>query len=131
VGQGDIWRMCQTKVRVWKRSLTRWSFEEAMPCCGSNCKESNLERQRENIMAFHTSLCLFVPFVFSPPQQDAPIKDWVQLAVGRAKATGVPAVFWLDANRAHDAQLIVKVCAYTKDLHLCSGDYTLPYSSLV
>jgi len=52
-----------------------------------------------------------IPFFpsFPPPSQDAPIKDWVQLAVNRAKATGVPAVFWLDANRAHDAQLIAKV----------------------
>lgn len=41
--------------------------------------------------------------------KDAPVRDWVQLAVRRAKATGVPAVFWLDADRAHDAQLIAKV----------------------
>ena len=38
-----------------------------------------------------------------------PVIDWVRLAVGRARATGVPAVFWLDVNRAHDAQLIAKV----------------------
>ena len=38
--------------------------------------------------------------------KDAPIRDWVKLAVTRARATGAPAVFWLDANRAHDAQLI-------------------------
>ena len=44
--------------------------------------------------------------------KDAPIKDWVKLAVSRARATGWPAVFWLDANRAHDAQLIEKVNAY-------------------
>ena len=44
--------------------------------------------------------------------KDAPIQDWVKLAVTRAKATGVPAVFWLDKNRAHDAQLIAKVNAY-------------------
>ncbi|CAM4167597.1 NADP-dependent isocitrate dehydrogenase [Pseudoalteromonas byunsanensis] len=44
--------------------------------------------------------------------KDAPIKDWVKLAVNRARATGVPAVFWLDENRAHDAQLIKKVQAY-------------------
>jgi isocitrate dehydrogenase len=44
--------------------------------------------------------------------KDAPIQDWVKLAVNRARATGVPAVFWLDANRAHDAQLIAKVQAY-------------------
>jgi isocitrate dehydrogenase len=44
--------------------------------------------------------------------KDAPIQDWVKLAVSRARATGVPAVFWLDANRAHDAQLIEKVGRY-------------------
>ncbi|MFC5149661.1 NADP-dependent isocitrate dehydrogenase [Streptomyces aureoversilis] len=44
--------------------------------------------------------------------KDAPIRDWVKLAVTRARATGVPAVFWLDENRAHDAQLIEKVKAY-------------------
>ncbi|CAH9060955.1 Isocitrate dehydrogenase [NADP] 2 [Pseudoalteromonas sp. CIP111854] len=44
--------------------------------------------------------------------KDAPIKDWVKLAVNRARATGVPAVFWLDETRAHDAQLINKVKAY-------------------
>ncbi len=41
--------------------------------------------------------------------KDAPIRDWVKLAVARARATGVPAVFWLDAGRAHDQQLIRKV----------------------
>ena len=56
VGQGDIWRMCQTK--------------------------------------------------------DVPIQDWVKLAVSRARATGSPAVFWLDADRAHDANLIDKVKHY-------------------
>ena len=59
VGEGDIWRACQTK--------------------------------------------------------DAPIKDWVRLAVSRARATETPAVFWLDANRAHDAQLIAKVETYLAD----------------
>ncbi|TXS44771.1 NADP-dependent isocitrate dehydrogenase [Streptomyces sp. t39] len=44
--------------------------------------------------------------------KDAPIKDWVKLAVTRARATGDPAVFWLDETRAHDAQLIAKVNAY-------------------
>lgn len=47
--------------------------------------------------------------------KDAPIKDWVKLAVNRARATGTPAVFWLDKNRAHDAQLIKKVEAYLQD----------------
>ncbi|MGA5004579.1 NADP-dependent isocitrate dehydrogenase [Streptomyces koyangensis] len=44
--------------------------------------------------------------------KDAPIKDWVKLAVTRARATGNPAVFWLDEERAHDARLIEKVKAY-------------------
>jgi isocitrate dehydrogenase len=47
--------------------------------------------------------------------KDAPIQDWVKLAVTRAKATGVPAVFWLDKTRAHDAELIKKVDVYLKD----------------
>lgn len=47
--------------------------------------------------------------------KDAPIQDWVKLAVTRARESGVPAIFWLDANRAHDAQLIKKVEAYLKD----------------
>ncbi|CAI4030686.1 Isocitrate dehydrogenase [NADP] [Nitrospira tepida] len=44
--------------------------------------------------------------------KDAPIQDWVKLAVNRAKATGVPAVFWLNKDRAHDAELIKKVNQY-------------------
>lgn len=44
--------------------------------------------------------------------KDAPIQDWVKLAVNRARATGNPAIFWLDENRAHDAQIIKKVNAY-------------------
>lgn len=44
--------------------------------------------------------------------KDAPIQDWVKLAVSRARATGAPAVFWLDKTRAHDAELIKKVNAY-------------------
>lgn len=44
--------------------------------------------------------------------KDAPIRDWVKLAVTRARATGSPAVFWLDETRAHDANLIAKVQAY-------------------
>jgi len=47
--------------------------------------------------------------------KDAPIQDWVKLAVNRAKATGSPAIFWLDENRGHDAQLIEKVNTYLKD----------------
>jgi isocitrate dehydrogenase len=44
--------------------------------------------------------------------KDAPIRDWVQLAVRRARATGAPAVFWLDETRAHDAEVLAKVRAY-------------------
>jgi len=44
--------------------------------------------------------------------KDAPIQDWVKLAVTRARATGAPAVFWLDRSRAHDAQIIEKVNTY-------------------
>jgi len=44
--------------------------------------------------------------------KDAPIQSWVELAVKRARATGSPAVFWLDENRAHDAEIIKKVRAY-------------------
>ena len=47
--------------------------------------------------------------------KDAPIKDWVKLAVNRAKATGNPAIFWLDETRAHDAELIKKVNRYLQD----------------
>ncbi len=47
--------------------------------------------------------------------KDAPIQDWVKLAVFRARATGAPALFWLDRNRAHDAQIIEKVNRYLKD----------------
>ena len=64
VGEGDIWRMCQTK--------------------------------------------------------DVAIKDWVRLAVQRARLTGSPTMFWLDSERAHDAVLITKVEKYLKD-HDTSG----------
>ena len=47
--------------------------------------------------------------------KDAPIQDWVKLAVTRARATGSPAIFWLDENRAHDAELIAKVGTYLLD----------------
>ncbi|HCD36274.1 MAG TPA: NADP-dependent isocitrate dehydrogenase [Chlorobium sp.] len=47
--------------------------------------------------------------------KDAPIRDWVKLAVSRARATGAPAIFWLDSSRAHDAQLIEKVGTYLKE----------------
>ena len=47
--------------------------------------------------------------------KDAPIQDWVKLAVNRARASQTPAVFWLDEHRAHDAELIKKVNTYLKD----------------
>src|SRR5690606_28799243 len=47
--------------------------------------------------------------------KDAPIQDWVKLAVNRAKLSNTPAIFWLDKERAHDAQLIIKVEKYLKD----------------
>ena len=47
--------------------------------------------------------------------KDAAVRDWVKLAVTRARATGAPAVFWLDKNRAHDRQVIAKVEKYLKD----------------
>ena len=52
--------------------------------------------------------------------KDAPVQDWVKLAVNRARATNTPAVFWLDSARAHDAQIIKKVEQYLKD-HDTSG----------
>ena len=52
--------------------------------------------------------------------KDAPIQDWVKLAVTRARASKTPAVFWLDKNRAHDAEIIKKVNTYLKD-HDTSG----------
>lgn len=52
--------------------------------------------------------------------KDAPVQDWVKLAVSRARATGVPAVFWLDKNRSHDRELIKKVEQYLPD-HDTSG----------
>ncbi|WP_428737876.1 NADP-dependent isocitrate dehydrogenase [Sulfurimonas sp.] len=52
--------------------------------------------------------------------KDIPIKDWVRLAVERARLTGNPAVFWLDENRAHDVNMIKKVNEYLKD-HDTSG----------
>jgi isocitrate dehydrogenase len=52
--------------------------------------------------------------------KDAPIQDWVKLAVTRARLSNTPAIFWLDRNRAHDAQIIAKVEKYLKD-HDTSG----------
>lgn len=48
--------------------------------------------------------------------KDAPVKDWVQLAVNRARLSDTPAIFWLDKNRPHDAELIKKVNTYLADL---------------
>ncbi|MGX6448307.1 NADP-dependent isocitrate dehydrogenase [Patulibacter sp. S7RM1-6] len=47
--------------------------------------------------------------------KDAPVRDWVRLAVERARATGAPAVFWLDESRGHDAEVLKKVRAYLAD----------------
>ncbi len=47
--------------------------------------------------------------------KDIPVQDWVKLAVRRARATGAPAVFWLDSNRAHDVNIIAKVVRYLRD----------------
>ena len=52
--------------------------------------------------------------------KDEPIKDWVKLAVNRARLSNTPAIFWLDSNRAHDTQMILKVEKYLKD-HDTSG----------
>ena len=52
--------------------------------------------------------------------KDEPVQDWVKLAVNRARATQIPTIFWLDKNRAHDAELIKKVNLYLKD-HDTSG----------
>lgn len=54
--------------------------------------------------------------------KDAPIQDWVKLAVNRAKLSNTPAIFWLDKERAHDAQLIIKVEKYLKDHDLSGAD---------
>jgi isocitrate dehydrogenase len=54
--------------------------------------------------------------------KDAPIRDWVALAVTRARATGAPAVFWLDETRAHDAQVIAKVNRYLDELDTAGLD---------
>ncbi len=50
--------------------------------------------------------------------KDEPIKDWVKLAVNRARLSNTPAVFWLDKNRGHDAKMIEKVEKYLKDYDL-------------
>ena len=67
--------------------------------------------------------------------KDIPIQNWVELAVTRAKAAGVPAVFWLDENRAHDAEIIKKVKAYLPqhdttglDIHIMKPDDAMAFS---
>jgi len=57
--------------------------------------------------------------------KDAPIRDWVRLAVSRARATGSPAIFWLDSNRAHDRNIIAKVETYLKDHDTTGLDITI------
>ncbi|MEN8815346.1 MAG: NADP-dependent isocitrate dehydrogenase [Nonlabens sp.] len=57
--------------------------------------------------------------------KDAPIQDWVKLAVSRARATNDPAIFWLDENRAHDAEIIKKVNLYLKDHDTDGLDITI------
>jgi len=67
--------------------------------------------------------------------KDAPIRDWVKLAVTRARATGMPAIFWLDPERGHDAQMIKKVKAYLPehdteglDIRIMSPDQAIRYT---
>ena len=57
--------------------------------------------------------------------KDAPVRDWVKLAVNRTRATGNPAVFWLDENRAHDAQMISKVKSYLKEYDTAGLDISI------
>lgn len=67
--------------------------------------------------------------------KDAPIQDWVKLAVERARDTGMPAIFWLDPERAHDAQMIKKVTTYLQDhntegldIQIMSPDQAIRYT---
>lgn len=67
--------------------------------------------------------------------KDAPIQDWVRLAVERARDTGTPTIFWLDPERAHDAQMIKKVNMYLKDhdtegldIQIMSPDQAIRYT---
>jgi len=65
--------------------------------------------------------------------KDAPIQDWVKLAVSRARATGCPAIFWLDESRAHDRQVIAKVNTYLKNHDTTGLDIQImsPYDATV
>ena len=58
----------------------------------------------------------------SSQAKDVPIKDWVKLAVNRAKASGEPCVFWLDANRGHDKEIIKKVNKYLPEFDTAGLD---------
>ena len=67
--------------------------------------------------------------------KDAPIQDWVKLAVERARDSGMPAIFWLDPERAHDAQMIKKVQTYLQDhntegldIQIMSPDQAIRYT---
>ena len=57
--------------------------------------------------------------------KDAPIQDWVKLAVTRARTSKTPAVFWLDKNRAHDAELIIKVKKYLQNYDLSEIEFMI------
>ena len=59
--------------------------------------------------------------------KDAPIQDWVKLAVTRARATDTPAIFWLDENRGHDAEIIAKVKTYLPDHNISGLDIRIMY----
>ncbi len=65
--------------------------------------------------------------------KDLPIQDWIKLAVSRAKATGWPTVFWLDENRAHDAEIIKKVNKYLPHHHTEGLDISIksPYDATI
>lgn len=65
--------------------------------------------------------------------KDAPIQNWIQLAVNRAKATGTPAIFWLDKNRAHDAELIKKIEKYLPEFDTTGLDLQIlaPYEATI
>lgn len=65
--------------------------------------------------------------------KDAPIQNWIELAVNRAKATGTPAVFWLDKNRAHDAELIKKIEKYLPEFDTTGLDLQIlaPYEATI
>ncbi len=57
--------------------------------------------------------------------KDAPVKDWIKLALTRARATGAPAVFWLDKDRAHDAELIKKIDQYLPEFDTTGLDISI------